>query len=264
MTYRLGWTRDLSDIRDFKVRTVDVKAPTKTSVDLRHWMPPVQDQGTIGSCTAHAAVAIINFYQKKTFDTCVPLSRLFLYKVTRRLAKKRGDSGAELRTTMQAMVMFGAPPEEYLPYKVEEFDNEPTAFHYALADDYRARTYVRHDHVGTTPQKTLLSIKSSLEQNVPVMFGMTVYKSFPGIGARDDHSGMIPMPSSKDKIDGGHAMVIAGFDDAKNAFLVRNSWGEAWGAQGYGWLPYAYVTNGVASDFWSLLTGEFTDLAMFA
>lgn len=264
MNYRLGWVRDLADFRDFRPRAVEIKSTSKIKVDLRPHMGPVQDQGDLGSCTAHAALAIMSYYQRKTFNKSVDLSRLFLYKVTRNLAKKRGDVGAELRTTMQALVMFGAPPEEYMPYDIVKFDLEPTAFMYGLADDFKATTYVRHDHVGVSPDTTLSSIKQSLEKEIPVMFGMTVYKSFPGIGAADDHSGVIPYPTSKDRVDGGHAMVLVGYDDAKNSFLVRNSWGPNWGDHGYGWLPYKFVTSGIASDFWSLLTADFTDIALFA
>lgn len=264
MPYATGWNKDLSDFRDYRTRAVEVKPVNKTKVDLRQYMPPIQNQGELGSCTAHTANAVMGYYQRKTHDRHVDLSRLFLYKVTRNLAKKRGDSGAELRTTMQALVMTGAPPEEYYPYNPEKFDAEPSAFLYAIADDYRATSYVRHDHVGVNPETVLSSIKQSLAQDVPVMFGTTLYKSFPGIGATDDHSGLIPFPSKRDKVDGGHAMVIAGYDEAKNAFLIRNSWGEGWGDKGYGWLPYAYVTSGIATDFWSLLSAEFTNVALFA
>lgn len=259
----MGWTRDLADFRDFRARAVEIKPPTQAKVDLRANMPPVMDQGELGSCTAHAALAVMGYYQRKTHGRYIDLSRLFLYKVTRMLAKKRGDSGAELRTAMQAMVMVGAPPEEYWPYDISKFEQQPDAFLMALAGNYQATSYVRHDSPGVAPKDVLLSIKQSLAHEVPVMFGTTVYKSFPGVGASDDHTGVIPFPGSKDKIDGGHAMVIAGYDDGVSSFLVRNSWGEKWGDKGYGWMPYRYVTSGIATDFWSLLTAEFTDIALF-
>jgi C1A family cysteine protease len=227
-------------------------------------MSPVMNQGELGSCTAHAGAAIMEYYQNRVFNHSVRASRLFLYKVTRNLAKQRGDTGAELRTTMQALVMIGAPPEEYYPYDVAKFDAEPTAFLYALADDYRATAYYRHDVAGVTPQQVIESLQQSLAKGLPSMFGTTVYKSFPGLGAKDDHSGQIPFPGAKDRVDGGHAMVIVGYDNPRKEFLVRNSWGDSWGNKGYGWLPYAYVTSGLATDFWTLLHAEFTDPKAFA
>ena len=69
---------------------------------------------------------------------------------------------------------------------------------------------------------------------------------------------------------GGHAVVAVGYDDAKvingvaGAIKIRNSWGTGWGAAGYGWLPYRYFTNRLATDIWSLVRSEYIDLAPFA
>lgn len=88
----------------------------------------------------------------------------------------------------------------------------------------------------------------------------------PAIG---DGHGDIPMPKRGDKQEGGHAMMTVGYDDAKKignekgALLIRNSWGREWGENGYGWLPYAWVTAGMASDFWSLLQASFVDTDLF-
>lgn len=59
------------------------------------------------------------------------------------------------------------------------------------------------------------------------------------------------MPQPGDQVLGGHAVVLVGYDDDSQRFIVRNSWGEGWGQAGYVELPYAYVTHPqLASDFW--------------
>lgn len=270
--YKTGWLRELTDVRDYdkeSPKIAEVYKPlavaASSKIDLREFFTPVENQGDLGSCTAHAGTAILEYYERRAFKNYVNASRLFLYKVTRKLAKLSGDSGAELRNTMQALVMFGAPPEEYCPYNVAKYDAEPDAFLYALADDYRATSYFRHDPAGQTdPNKVLASLKESLAKGIPVMFGTTVYNSFPGLGAPNNPLGRIPFPGQRDKVAGGHAMVLVGYDDTTSEFLIRNSWGTSWGDKGYGRMPYTYVTSRLATDFWSLLHAEFTDLTLFA
>ena len=52
---------------------------------------------------------------------------------------------------------------------------------------------------------------------------------------------------------GGHAVLAVGYDDASQAFIVRNSWGVGWGQEGYFTMPYAYLTTrALSSDFWTI------------
>jgi C1A family cysteine protease len=280
----MGWIPDYPDFRDYTERTEEVKSvlePTgvlKTntqpvSVDLRGWCSPIEDQGMLGSCTVHAGVGIIEYYDRKSFGRHIGASRLFLYKVTRNLMKMKGDTGAYLRTIMGAMVLFGVPPEEYWPYTDEEkgFDKEPSSFCYAFAQNYQTVKYFRHDPPGTEAEEILRKLKGYLSKGHPSMFGFTVYNSI----EQAEGTGKIPFPSPKEKIEGGHAVVAVGYDDKvkiKNkygnvettgALLIRNSWGKGWGEEGYGWLPYEYILRGLAEDFWSILRKEWIDTGQF-
>jgi C1A family cysteine protease len=199
----MGWLPDYPDFRDHtidhdelprRLQELGQKDSVKTmlskigiskrtralpaSVDLRAWFSPVEDQGPLGSCTANAGVGMLEYFEKRAFGKHIEASRLFLYKVTRNLIHSKGDTGAFLRSTMGALVLFGVPPEEYWPYKSADFDREPSAFCYAFGQSYQAIDYYRLDPPGTDTKVLLNQIKTNLAAGLPAMFGFTVYSSY--------------------------------------------------------------------------------------
>jgi C1A family cysteine protease len=276
----MGWHRDLPDIRDYTDESDDVKAVLRKSqplkkaarsqpkkVDLRAWCSPIEDQGQLGSCTAQAGAGLYEYFERRAHGKHVDASRLFLYKVTRRLMGLSGDTGAYLRDTMKALVVFGVPPERHWPYQVDRFDEEPSAFLYSFAQSFQALRYYRLDPPGASSDDILANVRRHLAAGLPSMFGFTVYASMPPSG---DGKGEIPMPTPTDSVAGGHAVAAVGYDDGKKigshkgALLIRNSWGTDWGDAGYGWLPYAYVESRLADDFWTMIDAEFVDTELFA
>jgi C1A family cysteine protease len=255
----MGWMPDLPDFRDYTADTDAIAkvlgkskslkgakaGPLPQKVDLKDWCSPIEDQGPWGSCTAQAGVGLLEYYENRTSGGWLDASRSFLYYVTRRLLNLAGDTGAYIRTTMQAMILFGIPPEERWPYEFPALlDVDPPAFIYAYAQNYQTLMYYRHDPAGTPADQVLGSAKFSIAGQLPCMFGFSVYSSIPRKGAG---TGDIPYPTPQDRRLGGHAVMAVGYDDTKKikgdtgALLIRNSWGTDWGESGYGWLPYVPV-----------------------
>jgi C1A family cysteine protease len=99
--------------------------------------------------------------------------------------------------------------------------------------------------------QNLNQMRGCLAAGFPFVFGFTVYESFESQEVAD--TGVMPMPASGEKVLGGHAVLVVGYDDASERFRVRNSWGTGWGQAGYFTMPYAYLTDsGLSSDFWTL------------
>jgi C1A family cysteine protease len=280
-----GWLPPVPDLRDYTAGSSEIKkilritklqtlnSKLQTSIDLRGWFSPIENQGSLGSCTANAAVDVIEYFQNRSFGKYTDGSRLFLYKTTRNLMQTTGDSGAWLRSTMGALVICGVPPEKYFPYNPSDVDKEPDSFVYSVADNFEAVKYFCYDPQGGNVSGTNLleSVKKYLDAGIPSMFGFWGFPSYKD----GDIPGAIPYPAPGEKAEWGHAVVAAGYDDSKKitntksnkpttgALLIRNSWGVSWGDKGYGWLPYDYVLNKLALDFWSLLSAEWIDTGQF-
>jgi C1A family cysteine protease len=292
----MGWLRDYPSVRDFTLETDEghqrldvavpppaqllqgtdvpqaVTAPPPGPIDLRQWCSPIEDQGSLGACTSFASIGMLEYFQRKAFGKHIDGSHRFLYKVTRKLGGFKGDSGAFLRTAMGAMTLFGVPPRQYWRYDEAKFDVEPPAFCYAFAQSFQALTYYRLDPPGTDPATLVDNIKGHLASQLPAMFGFTCFSSLQLDSTAQ--TGEIPYPKPHEEVVGGHAILAVGYDNAKKikqpggpettgAFLIRNSWSRGWGMDGYGWLPYRYVEDQLADDWWVLLKQEWVDTGQF-
>lgn len=251
----LQLTRSPIDKRDYRVHAVNRTAKLPTSVNLASNCPPVYDQLDIGSCTANSASTMYS-YVLKLMTSIVQLipSRLYVYYNTRILQGTIGqDSGASLRNTMKALVQQGVCPEGMWGYsKLNLFTKPPDAC-YTEGAERQALLYASVPLVLDTMKKVL--------QTNPFIMGILVYSSF--MYATTAKTGMVPLPNTRrERLLGGHAICIIGYDDKRQAFLVRNSWGTGWGLQGDFYLPYRYATDPRLSfDSWVLYSVEVPNLS---
>ena len=241
------WKRDTIDGRDLVHNfTVSKLQSTVKCVDLRDKCPPIYDQGTLGSCTANAIAAAYEFDQIKEQeqDVFTP-SRLFIYYNEREYeGTVSEDSGAQIRDGIKSINSIGVCPETLWPYDQTKFTTEPTEDCYNDAKGHLAVEYKKVD-------QTLDQLKQALIEGFPIVFGIVCYPSLQSDEVYK--TGIVPMPKPDEQSIGGHAILLCGFQDDKSQFIFRNSWGNEFGDQGYGYIPYDYVTDPkLASDFWTV------------
>jgi C1A family cysteine protease len=241
-------------------------------VDLRGKCPDVYDQGKLGSCTANSLAFCYHFDEllnresnrkivdnedtskitvqvsQKETNVFVP-SRLFIYYNERNLeGTVNKDAGAEIHDGIQVMNTIGVCPETDWVYDISKFAVKPDEKCYTEAQNHKTILYNALD-------QNLDQLKACLISGFPVAFGFVVYQSFESDYVKQ--TGQVPMPEPGEKVLGGHAVALVGFDDKQKVFIVRNSWGSSWGDRGYFYMPYEYVLNQeLASDFWTIKKTE--------
>jgi len=242
---KYGWKPDKADMRDRNF-IASIKSKLSRIFTLKDKMPPILDQGELGSCTANGiANALLYCELREVINDSKPRSRLFIYYNER---AKEGtidvDSGAAIRDGIKCVSSIGACFEETWPYNITLFTEKPPAEAYEEAKLHPA---VQYERVSQSEQE----LKQALNTGFPVVFGFNVYETIEGEQVKK--TGIIPLPRPGDSKLGGHCVLLSGYDDSKRLFQIQNSWGESWGDGGFGYMSYDYLTNpSFASDFWRI------------
>ena len=230
------------DSRDLLYRTIAVRAKLPKTADLSRRMPPVYDQGELGSCAANAGSCYIAYMYGWPFND---YSRLYLYQKARVLEGNLDiDSGVTMRSIPKALQKNGICLEKYFPYVTEKFAVPASAEAEKDAAQRKITAYRRLYALDEIKNCTAV-------KKLPVLLGMQVYESFESEYTKK--TGRMKQPGKDEKLLGGHAVLVYGYDDAKNGgcLLVRNSWGVEWGDKGNFLMPYKYVANHTF-DYWAL------------
>ena len=222
-----------------------LKLYSDDDVDLRQWCSPVENQSELGSCVANATVGALEMRRIYGGLTHVDLSRLFVY-FNARIAHQATnlDDGTYIRLALVSLSKMGVCPEDLCPYDTSQVFVRPTWKAYRKAYAYKIDKYYK---IMSTGSRRIDDIVTALKGHCPVMFGAKVWNYFKRIKS----DGEVDMPRMNDVLAGTHAMLIVGVKQKERKFIVRNSWGEDWGDDGYCYLGYDYFDVSDAEDFWT-------------
>lgn len=217
-------------------------------VDLRRQCPPIYDQGLLNSCSAHALGAAVWFEAlKRDVKPALRPSRLFVYYIERSIERQpRCNVPVCLRDGHKALKRFGVCKESQWRYVIGKFSIRPPETCFKAAAAVQLTQYAR-------VKRDLQHLKACLAGGYAITMGMSVYESFES--RRVKRTGVVPMPEPHERLLGGHAVLVVGYRNESQSFIVRNSWGTKWGRSGYCFLPYDYLMSRkrYAWDFWTIL-----------
>lgn len=211
-------------------------------VDWTDQFPSVDDQGQTSSCTAHGICGSLERLEIVEKETYVKLSRDFVYYGERAIEHDTNkDAGAMISNGIRFVCTTGVPPEAEWQFTDADLFAKPTLEAYKDASLHKG---LQPYSVAQVPNE----IQHALASGNTIIFGISVYESLESDEVAK--TGVVPMPGADEQCEGGHCIVLVGYDKGKQLYKFRNSWGN-WGDGGYGYLPFDYVhSETMASDFW--------------
>lgn len=260
-----GWMRDLPDHRDYHPlhetvepllqkwkRAKSRSEPLPAGVDWSCFFPSAGTLKGLPISSACAILSLVEYFERRATGRVVAGSPPFLHRMASELLQWDRRSGVPLRACCRALTRFGSPALKF--YSWEKFHSEqaPPGFLFSHATEYRDVIYFRLDPQGKSADEVLCSLRRFLASGWVVAFGLSLFDSL-------DIGPEIPFPSLVDGGLGGQAVVAVGYNDligtrsGRGAIRIRAAWGREWGESGCGWLPYSYVLEGLAADFWTFL-----------
>lgn len=225
--YKLNITPSPFDPRNWRYESF-VKAYTyPTTLDLRPFMFAVRDQGYQGSCAAMAGAAMKDYQEIKDVSMNEYMSPQFIYNNREDL----NQEGMYMLDLMKILKNKGTCVEHLHPYGNL---NIPNAEAYANALNYVVKGYAE--------VSTVEDLKQALYENGPCVIAVPVY----------NYTTRMWYKRAGDSLLGGHAMSIVGYTE--EGFIIRNSWGDDWGDEGYTIFPYS--DWGCQWEVWSTVDAE--------
>ncbi len=252
-----GWKRDTPRLEAYKFTDLMKKRGIEVR---RNWgnepirlnrkaYPRINDQGTLGSCTGQATrVALMYDLLNRDNQRFGKIDLSPLYAYYRGREKENCipyDTGCEIHDVIWCAAHYGVATEKSWPYRIKNFRKTPPPDADTTAKWHQAK-------VGYYQVKTVDEVLTALEQGIPIVGGFSCYTNL-----ESGQQGYIPMPTPRDRLEGGHAVAYLEGYPRERVFLFQNSWSDKWGGAmdmpGCGLMPFEFMENRLMTDCWAVL-----------
>jgi C1A family cysteine protease len=234
------------DARDYKLVASAVKFPDTFELPK----VTVKNQGSVGSCVAHATSSVVEYHHKRQHNEKKSFSTEFIYGL--RDPGYYVGEGMYIRDALNTLRKYGDVPTvdlrgnnkcqkamENVNGKLDELKDK--------AYPHRVSSYFRLYNAN--------AVKSALMNHGYVVASMDWYKGAELIDG---------VYTITDEVSGRHAVVIYGWNET--GWLVQNSWGTAWGNKGRFIIPFDFdfnemwgITDNITEDIVRPKTGKIWD-----
>jgi C1A family cysteine protease len=221
------------------------------------FFPAIDDQGGLGSCTAFGARKLFEFYHAKREGDRALCSARAIYSYAKATYEPGDlqDDGLNVSDVLNTIKTFYVHESDWDSFP-DESEADFASYLEPVPENIRKTDFLIKSFATVDP--AVENVKKALYKKGIILLGINFANSWMNTGS----DGVLPIP---DSIDGGHCMVIVGYNDTiqcpdgtKGALKIANNWTAEWGMRGYCYLPYSYSTfeNGT---YWP--TDLFTVLA---
>jgi hypothetical protein len=222
-----------------------VLPPTPIPASFQLITPTPGNQGNEGSCVpfavAYGARSIEQYYKTSStsYSTASNIfSPEYVYNQTKFTDCATGTSPT---TVLDLLKNQGVSTWGSMPYSdVNGCSLMPTATQIAAAAAYKISSYVLIPNIDKVAIKTMIASKHPVIITILADNSFTnagpgfIWKAYSGSGALR------------------HTLIICGYDDAKNAYKVMNSWGTGWGDAGFSWIDYDFFPQKSTYDTYAI------------
>lgn len=216
------------------------------SIDLSAGFPPPGDQGDQGSCVAWSVgYALRSYYDHQRTQTSFAgpasvFSPAFIYN---QLTDTPDDcqDGLNMAQALALMKQQGVPSLADFPYDPKSCRRKPDS---GTLQQAAPHTIISYQVVGQNGAIHADDVKGQLAAGNPVPVGLDVNpKAISALRGTEIYD------RDNQGDTGGHAVVITGYDDRRQAFKFINSWGPTWADHGFGWISYRAFEADVHAAF---------------